>query len=104
MPHFLFAYHGGKTPETPEETEIEIGRWQSWFDSIGDSIIDPGNPVGMARRVSASGVCDDCGPNPLSGYTIIQTDSFDRAIEIAKDCPIIGEGSIEVAEIHEVTI
>ena len=24
MPHFLFAYHGGKQPDTPEETEVEI--------------------------------------------------------------------------------
>mgnify|MGYP003325165074 FL=1 len=105
MPHFIFAYHGGKTPETPEETEAEIGRWQSWFDSIGDAIIDPGNPVGMSKTGSATGVSDDGGANPLSGYTIIQTDSIDRAVELAKACPIMIEGgSIEVAEIHEVTM
>ena len=28
MPHFLFAYHGGKQPDTPEETEVEIERWR----------------------------------------------------------------------------
>jgi len=104
MPHFIFAYHGGKTPETPEETEVEISRWQSWFDNIGDTIIDPGNPVGLSKTVSAAGVSDDGGPNPLSGYTIIQADSIDRAVELAKACPIIGDGSIEVAEIHEVTM
>ena len=54
MPHFLFAYHGGKTPQTPEETEQEIGRWRSWFDHIGAAIVDPGNPVGMSKTVSAS--------------------------------------------------
>lgn len=64
MPHFIFAYHGGKTPGTPEETEAEIGRWQNWFDSIGDAIIDPGNPVGMAKTVSAAGVSDDGGRIP----------------------------------------
>jgi len=104
MPHYLFAYHGGKTPETPKETEIEIERWYSWFDSISDVVIDPGNPVGMSRTVSATGVHDNGGPNPLSGYTTIQTDSIDRAIELAKTCPIIGDGSIEVAEIHEVSM
>lgn len=104
MPQYLFAYHGGKTPETPKETETEIGRWQSWFDRIGDAIIDPGNPVGMSRTVSAAGVREDGGPNPLSGYTIIQTDTFDKAVKLAKACPIIGEGSIEVAEIHEVAM
>jgi len=28
MPHFLFAYHGGKQPYTPKETEVEIERWR----------------------------------------------------------------------------
>ena len=104
MPHFLFAYHGGKTPETAEETEIEISRWRSWFDRIGAAIVDPGNPVGMTMTVSAEGVTDDGGANPLSGYTIIHTESIDQAIELAKACPIIGDGSIEVAEIHEVAV
>lgn len=104
MPHFLFAYHGGKTPETPEETEIEISRWRSWFDRIGAAIVDPGNPVGMAKTVSAEGVTDDGGANPLSGYTIIHTESIDQAVELAKACPIMGDGSIEVAEIHEVAV
>ena len=104
MPHFLFAYHGGKQPEIPEETEVEIGRWRSWFDRIGAAIVDPGNPVGMAKTVSAEGVTDDGGANPLSGYTIIHTESIDQALELAKACPIMGDGSIEVAEIDEVAV
>ena len=47
---------------------------------------------------------DSGGDNPLSGYTIIHTESIDQAIELAKACPIIGDGSIEVAEIYEVSM
>ena len=83
---------------------MEIGRWRSWFDRIGAAIVDPGNPVGMAKTVSAEGVTDDGGANPLSGYTIIHTESIDQAVELAKACPIMVDGSIEVAEIHEVTV
>ena len=104
MPHFLFAYYGGKQPETPAETELEIERWQSWFDWIGPAIVDPGNPVGTAKTVSPEGVTDSGGDNPMSGYTIIHTESIDQAIELAKACPIIGDGSIEVAEIYEVSM
>lgn len=102
MLYFLFAYRDGKTPQTPEETEQEIGRWQHWFDHIGAAIVDPGNPVGMSKTVSAAGVSDDGGANLLSGYSIINTGSIDQAIELAEACPIISDGSIEVAEIHEV--
>ena len=69
MPHFLFAYHGGKMPETEAETEPEIARWQGWFDNISAAIVDPGNPIGESRTVSDTGIVDDGGPNPLSGYS-----------------------------------
>ena len=104
MRHFLFTYLGGKQPDTPEETEVEIERWRGWFDRIGPAIVDPVNPVGAARTVSAEGVRDARGDNPPSGYTIINAERVDRAIELAKACPIIGDGSIGVAEIHEVSM
>ena len=104
MPHFLFAYHGGMQPHLPEETEVEIERWRGWFDRIGPAIVGSGNPVGAARTVSAEVVRDTGGDNPLLGYNIIHDESIDQAIELAKACPIIGDGSIEVAEIHEVSM
>ena len=67
MPHFPFAYHGGKQPDMPEETWIMIERWRGWFDQIGPAIVDPGNTVGAARTVSAEGVRDSGGNNPLYG-------------------------------------
>ena len=104
MPHFLFAYHGGKQPDTPEETVVEIERWRGLFDRIGPAIVDPGNPVGTAKTVSAKGVSDSSGDNLLLGYTIIHTESIDQAVELAKARPIIGDGSIDVAEIHQVSM
>ena len=104
MPHFLFAYHGGKMLETEAETEAEIARWQGWFDNIGAAIVDPGNPIGEARTVSDTGIVDDGGPNPLSGYSIVIDDDIDAAVAMALDCPIIGSGTVEVAEIYEFTM
>ena len=103
MPQFLFAYHGGMQPDPPEETEVEIECWRGWFDRIGSAIFEPENPVGAARTVSAEGARDTGGDDPLSGYNIIHDESIDQAIELAKAYPIIGDGSIEVAEIHEVS-
>ena len=104
MPHFLFAYPGGMQPDPPEETEVEIERCPSCFDRTDPAIVDLGNAVGAARTVSAEGTRDTGGNNPLSGYNIIHDESIDQAIELAKACPIIGDGSIEVAEIHEVSM
>lgn len=104
MPHFIFAYHGGKRPENDAEMAAEMVRWESWFDSIGASVIDPGNPVGLSRTVSADGIADNGGANPISGYTIIHAGNMDGAIEVARACPIMGSGTIEVAEIHEMPV
>ena len=104
MPHFLFADHGGKMLETEAETEAEIARWQGWFDNISAAIVDPGNPIGETRTVSDTAIVDDSGPNPLLGYSIVIADNTDAAVAMARDCPIIGSGTVEVAEIYEVTM
>ncbi len=104
MPHFLFAYHGGKMLATEAQTEAEIACWQDWFDNISAAIVDPGNPIGEARTVSITGFVDDGGPNPLSGYSIVIADDIDAAVAMTRDCQIIGSGTIEVAKIYEFTM
>ena len=53
MPDFPFAYHGGKQPDSPEETEVEIERWRGWFDRIGAAIVGAGNSVSAAVKMAA---------------------------------------------------
>ncbi len=103
MPKFMFAYHGGGMPETPEEGEKEMAKWQSWLGGMGAACADMGNPVGMSKTVTASGVDDNGGSNPLSGYSIVEAADIDAACEMAKGCPILNgaKGTVEVAPIME---
>jgi len=103
MPNFIFAYHGGKRPDSPEEGAKVMAQWEAWFKDMGDALVNPGNPVGMSKTVSASGVADNGGANPLSGFTIIDASDMDAAVAMAKGCPMVssGDGSVEVAEIME---
>jgi len=102
MAKFLFIYHGGSQPETPEEGEKVMGQWMSWIGGHGSTFVDGGNPVGPSKTVTASGVADNGGANPASGYGIVEAASIDAAAEIAKGCPIHqAGGSVEVAEIIE---
>ena len=102
MPKYIFAYHGGSAPESPEEQQKVMAAWMSWIESHGASFIDPGAPVGDSRIVRTGGVENNGGPNPLSGYGFVTADSIEAAIEIAKGCPIIEDGgSVEVASVHE---
>ena len=73
-------------------------KWGAWMGSLGDAIVNAGSPGGMSKTVSAEGVTDDGGSNPLSGFSILKADSMDAALEMAKGCPHLETGTIEVAE------
>lgn len=101
MAKYVLAYHGGKMPETPEEGAKVMAAWQSWFEGLGSAVIDGGNPCGMSKTVTSSGVEDNGGANPISGYSLIEAADIDAAVEMAKGCPILDHGSVEVAEAME---
>jgi len=103
MPDYLLAYHGGGMPDTLEEGERVMAAWGAWFETMGAAVVQPGNPVGMSKTVSATGVTNDGGANPLSGYTVVKADTIEAACDLAKGCPILenGGGTVEVAEIME---
>ena len=101
MSNYIFAYHGGEKPETPEAGAELMAKWQAWIGGLGDAVVNPGNPVGLSSTVSASGVAEDGGSNPLSGFSIVAADSKDAAVEMAKGCPHLAHGTIEIAEMME---
>lgn len=102
MPNYAFAYHGGKRPASREEGAKHMENWNAWVESLGDANVDPGKYLGMSKTVSAAGVTDDGGSNPLAGFSIVKADDMDTALELAKGCPHLDlEGTIEVAEILE---
>ncbi len=102
MPNYVLAYHGGKTPESPEEGAEQMAKWNAWVGGLGDAVVNPGTPLGKPKTVSSGGVSDDGGSNPLLGFSIVKADSMDAALEMAKACPTLEiGGTIEVAEVME---
>lgn len=100
MAEFVFVYHGGGKPDSPEEGAKEMAKWQAWMGAVGEDFVNPGAPVGMSKTVSASGIADNGGSNPVSGYSVVRANDIDAACAIAKGCPINDAGgSVEVAEI-----
>ena len=95
---FLFAYHGGKKPESPEEGAKHMAKFEAWVGGLGDAVVNPGHPLGKSKTVSSSGVSDDGGPNTLVGFSIVKADSMDAAVEMAKGYPHFEIGTVEVVE------
>ena len=102
MPKFIYVYHGGKAPESPEEGAKVMAAWTSWLNDLGSAVVDGGNPAGMSKTVTANGVEDNGGANPMSGYTLVTAADQDAAMAMAKGCPILQDGgTVEVAEAME---
>lgn len=103
MSKFVLAYHGGGMAATEEEQARVMAAWGAWMEGLGAALTDPGNPAGRTKTIQADGsVVDGGGANPVTGYSIIDADSIDDAISLAKDNPILDSGgSVEVVETLE---
>lgn len=103
MPKFVLAYHGGAMAETEEEQAKVMAAWGAWMEGLGSALKDPGNPTGATKTIESDGsVVEGGGANPLTGYSIIEADSLDHAVSLAKDNPIFDSGgSVEVVEAIE---
>ena len=95
MPQFVLAYHGSTRPKNPSD---HMARWKMWTDGLGAALVNPGVPVGPSKTISANEVSDGGGPNPISGFSIIEARNMDAAIALTRACPHLDIGTIEIAE------
>ena len=105
MTLYLLTYSGGEgMPETEEETAEVMAAWGAWYGGLGAAVKDGGNPTAMAKTVSPDGRVSDGPVGPMvTGYTILEADSLDAAVEMAKGCPVLSSGgSVTVYETFDV--
>ena len=92
MASFLLTFHGGSMSETEEEQAQVMQAWTSWFSELGDAPVDGGNSISQSRAISPDGSVMDATSAP-TGYSIIQADDLDAAVELAKGCPVLAGGA-----------
>ena len=102
MPKYVIVYVGGNQPATPEEGKQHFAKYMEWLNSLGDSAVSPANPLKNTNTVNPDGTVSSGGSTTISGYTIIEADSMDTALSVAKACPFLEiDGSLEVSELAE---
>jgi hypothetical protein len=103
MANYLLAYTGGSTPETDAERAAVMAAWTKWFESLGQAVVDPGNPFGPSKSVAPGGAIGDRAPSGLTGYSVIAAEGLDAAAELAEGCPVLAAGGgVEVYETLQV--
>ena len=101
MANYMLAYTGGGAPDaSPEELQKIMDAWMGWFGTLGESVVDAGNPFGPSSTIASDGSVSPGGAAALGGYSIISAESLDAATDKAKGCPILaGGGGVEVYEV-----
>lgn len=102
MSQYLIVYLGGGQPSTPEEGQQHFAKYQQWLASLGDSAVSPANPISNTSTVNADGSVTLGGSTTMSGYTIIEAESLEAALTVAKTCPFLDiGGSLEVSQLMQ---
>jgi hypothetical protein len=101
MSTFLFTYRAPNRPLPDALANLdEAGRtaritaWNGWFETMGASVVDRGQPVADARTLG------NCGADTrIGGYSIVEAEDFEAAVALAKGCPgLVWGGGVEVGE------
>jgi hypothetical protein len=100
MPQFIIVYLGGNQPSDPQESKQNYAKYKEWLASLGNSAVSPANPFKNTSTVNPDGSVTAGSSTKISGYTIIDVDSMEKALEIARACPFLEiGGSLEVSEL-----
>lgn len=90
---------------SPTEMQAMYAAFQAWQEKFKDNIVDMGGKLGDGKLVRAEAVSD--GPfveakELIGGYMIVQAETIDDAIEVARGVPgLVSERSgVWVREIH----
>ena len=104
MPAYMISYLGGNQPATPEEGKQHFAKYKAWLASLGEAAVSPANPLKGTATVNSDGSVSPGCTSGMSGFTVVEADSIEAAIEMAKGCPFLDiGGSLEVSELLQIT-
>jgi len=104
MNRYVFIYHAPMTPAeatppTPEQMNAVMAQWNEWAGRVGDGLVDFGRPLAGGVRVSQDGTAPST--REVAGYSIIEAQDLDAAVELARSHPHLQmPGGCEI-EVHE---
>jgi len=111
MKQFLLLFRGRDTaPDaSAEQIQAQMQKWMDWINGLakdgvykgGAPLINTGKVVTGIKKVVSDGPFSE-GKEVLGGYISVSVESYDEAIKIANNCPILDSdsGSVEVREIR----
>jgi hypothetical protein len=110
MPKYLFLQRSvpvKREPPSPAQMQDMYAAFNAWKEKFKENILDMGGQLTPGGKVvTTSGATD--GPfveakEIVGGYMLVSAESFDRALEVARESPgvMMPGSSVEIREIRE---
>ena len=100
MPQYVITYLGGNQPSNPEEGKKHFVKYKEWLSSLGEKTVSPMNPFKDTHTINSDASVTAESKTYMSGFTIIEADSMEAALTVAKACPFLEiGGTLEVSEL-----
>lgn len=105
MKKYIVLYHAPTgavekmATATPSDAQKGMEPWMQWANMCGDKLLDMGTPLGMSQKVTKKGAVPS--KSTVVGYSILQADGMDQAIEMLKNHPHLEWMDACEVEVHE---
>ncbi len=105
MKKFIVLYHASAAAQEQmgkgdEEAAKEgMKAWMAWAEKCGDALVDLGNPLGNAQKVSEGGAA--ASDSSVAGYSVVQAEDMEGAVALMDGHPHLGWHEGCDIEIHE---
>ncbi|MEO6723296.1 MAG: YciI family protein [Ferruginibacter sp.] len=113
MKEYLFLFRGGDgttLQQSPEKWQAHMQKWMEWMGALqakgqlinAQPLSRDGRQITGTAKVVTDGPFVE-GKEMVGGYLMCKADSYEAAVDVAKNCPILDfdDGKVEVREIQE---
>ena len=113
MKEYLLLFRGGDAHAgnlSPEGMQAHMEKWMQWMGRLNHEgkfagaqpLINTGKVITGTKKIVSYGPFME-GKEMVGGYLICKANTYDEAVEISNDCPILefDDGTVEVREIKE---
>jgi hypothetical protein len=85
MKNYVYVYH---VDSHMGDTDGQNALWSKWFESLGDKLVDAGNPFNPKSEARVSQGKVDMDTDSAAGYTVVKATDLEEAVTMAMSCPL----------------
>lgn len=96
----IYTYLPGRRSTFQPGGRQHFAKYQEWLASLGEAAVNPANPFINTSPINPDRTISTGSKTLMSGYTVIENESMQKALEITKTCPFLDINStLEVSEL-----